>query len=83
MKKLFALLLALAMTLSLAACGGETSTEDTSTDDQTTEDTTGETTGFAVSSDYGDFTVVDEGKLHMSTNAARQTRRLSRVPASG
>ena len=70
MKKLFALLLALAMTLSLAACGGETSTEDTSTDDQTTEDTTGETTGFAVSSDYGDFTVVDEGKLHMSTNAA-------------
>ena len=44
MKKLWALLLALAMTFSLAACGG-TSDEDTTTDDQTTEDTaTDETT---------------------------------------
>ena len=38
MKKLWALLLALAMTFSLAACGG-TSDEETTTDDQTTEDT--------------------------------------------
>lgn len=44
MKKLWALLLALAMTFSLAACGG-TSDEDTTTNDQTTEDTaTDETT---------------------------------------
>ena len=65
MKKLFAMLLALAMTLSLAACGGETTTttDDTTTDDQTTEETT---TG-----DYGDFasSLVEEGKLIMSTNA--------------
>ena len=38
MKKLWALLLALAMTFSLAACGGSTTEEDTA-DDQTTEDT--------------------------------------------
>ena len=73
MKKLFAMLLSLTMVLSLAACGGDTTgdtTEDT-TGDTTTEDTTGDTaTGNAVSSDYGDFTVVEEGKLHMSTNAA-------------
>lgn len=37
MKKLWALLLALAMTFSLAACGG-TSDEETTTDDQTTEE---------------------------------------------
>ena len=44
MKKLWALLLALAMVLSLAACGG-TSDGETATDDQTTEDTaTDETT---------------------------------------
>ena len=65
MKKLFAMLLALAMTLSLAACGGDTTTttDDTTTDDQTTEETT---TG-----DYGDFasSLVEEGKLIMSTNA--------------
>ena len=38
MKKLWAALLALAMTFSLAACSG-TSDEETTTDDQTTEDT--------------------------------------------
>ena len=44
MKKLWALLLALAMTFSLAACGGS-SDEETTTDDQTTGDTaTDETT---------------------------------------
>ena len=44
MKKLWALLLALAMVLSLAACGG-TSDGETAADDQTTEDTaTDETT---------------------------------------
>ena len=43
MKKLWALLLALAMTFSLAACGG-TSDEETTTDDQTTEDTAADET---------------------------------------
>ena len=38
MKKLFAMLLSLAMVLSLAACGGST-TEETTTDDSTTEET--------------------------------------------
>ena len=66
MKKLFALLLTLAMVLSLAACGSDTAdtTEDT-TDDTQTEDTAGtEDTGDAA------FTTVEEGKLIMSTNAA-------------
>ena len=76
MKKFLALTLALAMSLSLVACGGggsqsgsSASTPDasTSTPDASTGD---ESTGFAVSSEYGDFTVVEEGKLHMSTNAA-------------
>ena len=58
MKKLFALLLTLAMVLSLAACGGSS---DTSTED--TEGTTTEETGDAA------FTTVEEGKLIMSTNA--------------
>ena len=43
MKKVFALLLTLAMTLSLAACGGDTNadtTGDTNTEDNTTEETT-------------------------------------------
>lgn len=62
MKKLFALLLTLAMVLSLAACGGDTTTEDTTGDDTNTEtqEPTGDTT----------LTTVEEGKLIMSTNAA-------------
>lgn len=61
MKKLFALLLTLAMVLSLAACGGDTASEDTSdTSDTQTEDT---------ASGGADFTTVEEGKLIMSTNA--------------
>ena len=62
MKKLFALLLTLAMVLSLAACGGDTTAEDTTGDDTNTEtqEPTGDTT----------LTPVEEGKLIMSTNAA-------------
>ena len=62
MKKLFALLLTLAMVLSLAACGGDTTAEDTTGDDTNTEtqEPTGDTT----------LTTVEEGKLIMSTNAA-------------
>ena len=76
MKKLLAMTLALAMSLSLAACGGgaSSSTPSASTPDASTSipdaSTGDESTGFAVSSEYGDFTVVEEGKLHMSTNAS-------------
>ena len=38
-KKFWALLLALAMTLSLAACGGNDAAEDTAADDTQTEET--------------------------------------------
>ena len=69
MKKFLALVLTLAMALSSTACGGSDTTEDTTTD--TTDGAqTEETTGNAVSTEYGDFTVVEAGKLHMSTNAA-------------
>ena len=69
MKKFLALILTLAMALSITACGGSDTTEDTTTD--TTDGAqTEETTGNAVSTEYGDFTVVEAGKLHMSTNAA-------------
>ena len=64
MKKLFALLLTLAMVLSLAACGGTETTEETTDDTQAEETTDTESTGDAA------FTTVEEGKLIMSTNAA-------------
>ena len=74
MKKLFVLLLSLAMVLSLAACGGDdAATEDTTTDDTTTEDTTGgETAGETTGGNYGDFagSLIEEGKLIMVTNAS-------------
>ncbi len=44
-KKFLAMLLAAAMTLSLAACGGSESTESTTTESTSTESTTTETTG--------------------------------------
>ena len=44
MKKFFALLLALVMSLSLVACGGgDTANDDTSTDDTATEENGGDT----------------------------------------
>ena len=62
MKKLFAVLLTLAMVLSLAACGGDTAdTSEDTADDTQTEDT-GDTADTS-------FTTVEEGKLIMSTNA--------------
>ena len=43
MKKLFALMLALVLCLSLMACGGDTGTDDTNTGDDTqVEDNTGD-----------------------------------------
>ena len=83
MKKFLALTMALAMVLGLAACGsgdnsgsgsvsgsGSTSQTDGS-GSQGDASTGGETFGsYAVSTEYGDFNVVEEGKLHMSTNAS-------------
>ena len=60
MKKVWALLLAAAMTLSLAACGGDTSTDETTDDtNQTTEDTvdTGEGSDLAYVQDKGTLVV--------------------------
>ena len=70
MKKFLALILTLAMALSITACGGSDDTTTDTTDDTQTEEPAGETTGNAVSTEYGDFSVVEAGKLHMSTNAA-------------
>ena len=73
MKKLMTLVLALAMMLSLAACGG-TGNNTADNAGNTTNNTTNNTAnnaGDAETGDTGDasFTTVEEGKLHMSTNA--------------
>ena len=73
MKKFLALVLTLVMALSITACGGSDTQTDTTTDTTDgaqTEEPAGEASGNAVSTEYGDFTVVEAGKLHMSTNAA-------------
>lgn len=74
MKKLMTCLLALVLVLSLTACGGKNDDSSTggSTDNPPAEDTsTGDDAnsgdGAAAS---GEFTTVEAGKLHMSTNAA-------------
>ncbi|MDE6456342.1 MAG: transporter substrate-binding domain-containing protein [Dysosmobacter sp.] len=64
MKKLMTLLLALAMVLSLAACGGKPAGNagDSAPAAGDSQNAGGETPAA--------FTTVEEGKLHMSTNAA-------------
>jgi ABC-type amino acid transport substrate-binding protein len=62
MKKFFALVLTLAMTLSLAACGGNDAPAEENTDGETNTETQ-EPAGDA------GFTTVEEGKLILSTNA--------------
>lgn len=59
MKKFAALLLAVAMLLTLVACGPKTDNNDNNNDDQQVEDNNNEPA----------FTTVEEGKLHMSTEA--------------
>ena len=76
-KKLLALGLSLTMALSLAACGGNSgssasgssSNTDASTSQADASASTGN--GSAAAGDYGDFasSLVEEGKLIMSTNA--------------
>ena len=69
MKKLMTLVLALAMMLSLAACGG--TGNNTADNAGNTTNNTANNAGDADTGDTGDasFTTVEEGKLHMSTNA--------------
>ena len=78
MKKLLAILLALMLVLSLAACASSNDTTTDSTDTADTADTT-QTNDTADTTDTTDrtddasdavFTTVEAGKLHMSTNAA-------------
>ena len=81
MKKLLAILLALMLVVSLAACasGSDTTTDPADTADTTdttdttdTADTTDTTDTTDPTDDAADavFTTVEAGKLHMSTNAA-------------
>ena len=71
MKKLMTLVLALALVLSLAACGGTGNNTADNTADNTANNTTNNTANDADAGDTGAtaFTTVEEGKLHMSTNA--------------
>ena len=71
MKKLMTLVLALALVLSLAACGGTGNNTADNTANNTANNTTNNTADTTGDADTGDvsFTTVEEGKLHMSTNA--------------
>lgn len=64
MKKLTALLLGTAMVLSLAACGGSTSSSESTTSEAASSEAATEETAAA------EVTTVTPGKLTMSTNAA-------------
>ncbi len=66
MKKILTLLLAMAMVLSLAACGGGDKPADNAGTSTPADTSAPADTG----SDAPAFTTVEEGKLHMSTNAA-------------
>ena len=70
MKKFLTCLLALAMVLSLAACGGNDSGSGDAgtTPPASSDDGSGDATGDA-GSGAAAFTTVEEGKLHMSTEA--------------
>ena len=79
MKKIFALLLAMTMVFGMAACGSSDTQEPaaennaSNAENAETADTAGETTGDTAEGGEETaqtFTTVEEGKLHMSTNAA-------------
>ncbi len=67
MKKFLTCLLALAMVLSLAACGGKDSGSGNAGTTPPASSGSGDAAGDSSSAA---FTTVEEGKLHMSTNAA-------------
>ena len=75
-KKLLAMLLALGLVCSLAACGNGNDTEETPSQAGTESTAPADSEEPAASEagtetgDYGEFTTVEEGKLIMSTNAA-------------
>ncbi len=71
MKKMLTLLLTLAMALSLAACGGDKPAGSAGDSAPADASAPADTSAPADSgSDAPAFTTVEEGKLHMSTNAA-------------
>ena len=67
MKKILAVMMAMAMTLSLAACGGSASEEKK---DEAAESVVVESTENTAETTDGGFKTVTPGKLTMSTNAA-------------
>ena len=76
MKKILALTMAIAMSLSLAACGGGNGGAASSKNDASSSNPGaassaqgGDSSIASPSEGYGDFTTVEPGKLHMSTNA--------------
>lgn len=69
MKKLLTLLLALTMALALAACGGAPAGGGSSSADPGAQQDAGSADGNVPEAPAA-FTTVEEGKLHMSTNAA-------------
>ena len=75
MKKFMTLLLALAMVLSLAACGGGDKPAGDAGDSAPagTSDPADSSAPADSGTDAPAFTTVEEGKLHMSTNTAVQT----------
>ncbi len=71
MKKFVTLLLALAMVLSLAACGGgDKPADNAGTSAPADSQPASPETPADVDADAAVFSTVEEGKLHMSTNAA-------------
>ena len=78
MKKIIALTMAVVMSLSLAACGGGNGGAASSKSDASSSGNQGAASSAQGSDSsiaspaegYGDFTTVEPGKLHMSTNAA-------------
>jgi ABC-type amino acid transport substrate-binding protein len=69
MKKIVTSLLALAMTLSLAACGSAASTAAPAASAAASPSAAASAAASAAKSTAASFTTVEAGKLHMSTNA--------------
>lgn len=75
MKKILAFTMALAMSLSLAACGGGNNASSSKHNNSTSNPGSASSTSQGSvsdqqSGDYGSFTTAEAGKLHMATNAA-------------